>query len=1061
MTESTSGLVTLLFTDLVGSTELLARAGDDEAKRIFSAHHQLLGDTVAEHGGHEVKWLGDGLMVAFPSAADAVSCAIAMQQAARRPVAGERLAIRVGLTAGEAFRDMADFFGTPVVLAKRLCDRADAGQILCSDLVAGLLAGRPGFTFAAVGELELKGLPTPVATYEVRYEEAARGFAAEAPLVGRSEELARLTERLGETAGGQGGLVLMAGEPGIGKTRLIEEVAARAERDGSYVLWGRCFEGDWAPPYSPLAEAVAPHVAVASPEELRADLGAGAATLSQLVGKIRDVVPDLPEPAPVPPEEERFRLLDAMAQFLVARSRRAPVLLVLDDLHWADGSTVAMLRHLVRFASRERILLLGAYPDVDLDPDHPLTDLLGVMAREAGYEHLTLRGLDPGEVTQLLAALGGHEVEEKVGAAWVRQTEGNPFFIRELLRHLSEEGALYQGPDGRWTTSKPLVELGVPQRVREVVARRLARLSKAANQLLQAAAAFDGPFRFEVVEAMAGLPETDALDALDEALAAHLIVPAGAAETYVFVRTLIRQTVYRELSPSRQVRLHRRAAEALEAAGPGHRNANQAGEIAVQYHHSRGLTGAERGVEPALAAVDHAQGTGGYDEAATLLRIALDLLPDGDDRHPRLLGRLGIVLAWALAFDEAVTVAAEAGDALAEAEGKAAAAEYLSDAAYVCAMAGGTTQAWDLARTGLTYASARDVAWGRLVSFDSERRAAEDPDYPGIPVDTGERREAARLLREAHLDPFAPGPMEGVFDRRAEALESTNLTVLSCWAGEMRRCLPLAEAETREAVVAGRLARATRGQALVSVCHSVLGNLDHARQALSEAVTLADRLGQPVGFVLQAQVQLALATDEGWDDLALTVAALRDSRPPALAWFQGWLSAVAARAAVRRRDTTEALACVDALLPWLERAPAWTVGLPAVADAAVETLWRLERLDHAPEIERSTLEKVMGPDFRFCGNDGRLALARLCALSRRYDEAVSWFAQARAVCSEQGARPRLAVCDHDEARMYARRADVGDAERARSLLDSACAQYEGMGMTGRLRSARELRRSVG
>ncbi|MGH9035976.1 MAG: AAA family ATPase, partial [Acidimicrobiia bacterium] len=321
MSETTSGLVTLLFTDLVGSTELLSRAGDEEAQRIFSAHHQLLAEAVAQHGGQEVKWLGDGLMVAFPSAADAVSCAITMQQAGRRPVAGEHLANRVGLTAGEALRDAVDYFGTPVVMAKRLCDRAEAAQILCSDLVAGLLAGRPGFSFASVGELDLKGLPAPVASYEVRYEASPQGLTADAPLIGREAELVRLTERLRQTAGGQGGLVLVAGEPGIGKTRLAEEVAARAERDGAFVLWGRCFEGEWAPPYAPFAEALAPHVAVAVPEELRTDLAAGAAPLAQLVPKIREVLPELPEPQAVPPEEERFRLLDAMAQFLVARSR--------------------------------------------------------------------------------------------------------------------------------------------------------------------------------------------------------------------------------------------------------------------------------------------------------------------------------------------------------------------------------------------------------------------------------------------------------------------------------------------------------------------------------------------------------------------------------------------------------------------------------------------------------------------------------------------------------------------------------------------------------------------
>src|SRR3989442_4424811 len=140
--ERAPAVITILFTDLVGSTELLSRAGDEEAQRIFRAHHDLLADTAAAHGGEEVKWLGDGLMVAFPSAADAVACAIAMQQASRRPVAGERLGIRVGLNAGEALREETDYFGMPVVIARRLCEHAAGGQILCSTGISGLLASR-------------------------------------------------------------------------------------------------------------------------------------------------------------------------------------------------------------------------------------------------------------------------------------------------------------------------------------------------------------------------------------------------------------------------------------------------------------------------------------------------------------------------------------------------------------------------------------------------------------------------------------------------------------------------------------------------------------------------------------------------------------------------------------------------------------------------------------------------------------------------------------------------------------------------------------------------------
>src|SRR5437764_7573137 len=186
MSESASAVDTILFTDLVGSTELLARAGDEEAQRIFRAHHALLADTAAAHGGEEVKWLGDGLMVAFGSALDALRAAIAMQQASRRPVNGERLSIRVGLNAGETMRDATDYFGTPVVVARRLCDKAEGGQILCTETVVGLLAGRSEFAFTDLGKLALKGVPEPVAASEVRYETAESNIlAARVAMVGR------------------------------------------------------------------------------------------------------------------------------------------------------------------------------------------------------------------------------------------------------------------------------------------------------------------------------------------------------------------------------------------------------------------------------------------------------------------------------------------------------------------------------------------------------------------------------------------------------------------------------------------------------------------------------------------------------------------------------------------------------------------------------------------------------------------------------------------------------------------------------------------------------------
>src|SRR4030095_1872910 len=188
--------VTLLFTDLANSNELLHRVGDERAQRVLRAHRQLLRDALAVHGGEAVKWLGDGLMTLFSSVADAVRCGITMQQQARRPAAGERLGLRIGLHVGEVLPDDGDYIGTPVVLARRLCEEATAGQILCSGVVLDLLRGRQVFRFADVGALALKGFPDPVPAHEVTYEpEDAAARLGQTPLTSRTVELARRARR--------------------------------------------------------------------------------------------------------------------------------------------------------------------------------------------------------------------------------------------------------------------------------------------------------------------------------------------------------------------------------------------------------------------------------------------------------------------------------------------------------------------------------------------------------------------------------------------------------------------------------------------------------------------------------------------------------------------------------------------------------------------------------------------------------------------------------------------------------------------------------------------------
>src|SRR5262245_25342504 len=835
--------VTLLFTDLVDSTALLQRVGAEGAQRVLHAHRQLLHEALASHGGREVKWLGDGLLTTFASVAEGVRCAVTMAQRARRPVAGERLGLRVGLDVGEVLPDEADYIGTPVVLARRLCDRATAGQILCGSVVVELLRGRQGVEFAPVGPLDLKGFPEPVAAYEVRYgPEAGAALLRHTPFVGRTAQLARLRQRLKETRAGRGGLVMLVGEPGIGKTRLVEELADTA-RERAVVLWGRCYEGEAARPYGPFVEAVSDYARSATPEALRTDLGFGAAPLARLAPVLRERLPDVPEALALQPDEERVRVLDSVTQFLLAVGARAPVVLVLDDLHWADAGTIAMLRHVARFAARHRVLLLGAYRDVELDQNPDLVEALGALPRETTYDHLALAGLGHDEVGELLAAIADQDVPVALVTAIATETSGNPFFIREVLLHLVEEGKVFQ-QHGRWVSNRSIAEMGIPQSVRQVIQHRLARLGEPARHLLGAASGFTGTFRLELAARVAGIDEPAALDALDEILAAQLLRSTGAADTFDFTHALVRHTLSADLTPPGQVGLHRAIADVM-GAGYGTRAAEHADEIARHYHRSASLPGAERGVAYCLMAAERAEQSAAFVEAAESLRIALELADPSDPRRPRVLARLALALAWNLNLDEAEEMATRAAASIAELEGEAAAAEFVADAADAMCIASSTPRVWSLATRGLGYCGMRrDTTWARLMVYDIERREAAERKHPGIPVDSPERREVIAHLwqlpafRNNTQAQFAYIGFRSREDVLARA--GNDPVALANWAGEYRRALPIFEREAAAALEHGQIARAIYHRTGISRLQETLGDLEDSRSTYACADELYD-----------------------------------------------------------------------------------------------------------------------------------------------------------------------------------------------------------------------------
>jgi tetratricopeptide (TPR) repeat protein len=554
---------------------------------------------------------------------------------------------------------------------------------------------------------------------------------------------------------------------------------------------------------------------------------------------------------------------------------------------------------------------------------------------------------------------------------------------------------------------------------------------------------------------------------VDEALAAQVLQRGSDPESCDFAHALIRHTLYGALSPPRQVRLHRHIAETMEEVY-GERAAEHAAEIAEQYHRSAALPGAERGVSHALVAADRAAAAYARDEVATYLRMAWTLLPENDARGPRLLARLALALAWALSFDDALAAAQDAANRIAAVEGEPAGADYLADTGMALLNAGFTRGAWTLAARGLELIGDRhDKTWVQLMALDITRREAEDPDHPGIVLDTPERRalatEAARLaIPRAELGTHPTFPGFRAPRSRTEILErcGDDGSSLLYGAGEYRRASLHFEKQALQSQREGKIIRTIAYLAHLGRAHMALGEVAAAREAYERGTVLATRVVRPVWDLIDLAAlrnDLLIAADEAWEDLAGT--GRHQQLVPEHRFLSAPIRAATGRFYARLGNADEAIALVGTVLAALERAPAWAIGYTHIACDAAETLWLVERRDYESVIERA-LQNVVAADLYYPMRDARLGLAQLCALQGRYDEAAEWFAKVRSVLDEQGARPLRAIVDFDEALMYLRRGAAGDRKRAAPLLAAALDQFRAIGMTGWITRAEELLRDA-
>jgi len=461
-------------------------------------------------------------------------------------------------------------------------------------------------------------------------------------LVGRDDQLAALEGVLAGARGGRGRVTLVAGEPGIGKTRLAEEAARRAAAAGMQVAWGRCHEGDGAPALWPWTQVVRQLAAELAPGQLAATLGPSAAWLGQLM-------PELAEPTgpsgPLPVADlgaARFQLNQAVAGLLRRAADTRPLLVIVDDLHWADVPSLSLLAFLAGELNDARLVVMGTYRDVEALPGRPLADTLGALAREPVVERIALGGLDRAGVAALIGHTIGGRPAEPLVAAIADRCGGNPFFITELLRLLQSERQL-AAPD-----ATAAARGGIPVGVRDVLRRRLARLPAQTSTFLMVAAVAGRGFDLDLIEEVTGLDDEPALDAAEAAVLAGLVIEDDrAAGRYRFAHALVQETIYEDISRARRARLHARVAEALVAMRGA--EPEPAAEMAYHCWQAAPVIGAPRALPYLLRAGEQAAAHLAYEAADEQFKRALELAgqlpasPQATEQEIHIAARLGTV----------------------------------------------------------------------------------------------------------------------------------------------------------------------------------------------------------------------------------------------------------------------------------------------------------------------------------------------------------------------------------------------------------------------------------
>ena len=446
------------------------------------------------------------------------------------------------------------------------------------------------------------------------------------PFVGREQELTELSGQLEQAEkGGAGRLVLVAGEPGVGKTRLVVEFAHLAHDRGWQVLSGRAYESEGMPAYLPFVEALRGYVRDCPLELLRSHVDKSGPEIGLLLPGVTERIVDLPAVKSSSPEGERYQLFESVSTFLFSLAESRSVLLCLDDLHWADRPSLLLLQYLARRLGDGRVVVLGTYRTVGVPQPSHLGETLASLSRERLQDRLLLDALSLAETGRLIEAFGNVTPAKAVMEAIYQETNGNSFFVEEVVRHLQADGRDLTLP------STAEEELGIPEGVREVLSLRLSRLSPNAVELLQAAAVSGRDFEIPVLQAATGLDATDVTHGLEEGLAAGMVRDEGILR---FSHPIVREVVYGQLSMPRRQRLHLEVARAMEGVYSQNPEPYLA-FLASQYCLAGPAADAEKVVEYCRRAGDRALAMRAYEESIRLHAEAVAALVERTESKGR------------------------------------------------------------------------------------------------------------------------------------------------------------------------------------------------------------------------------------------------------------------------------------------------------------------------------------------------------------------------------------------------------------------------------------------